>query len=68
MSVIDAEVFFRARSARRDKTAPQPTATYEALLLRDLSIGELVHALRGSGLVASTIHGQTVLHRPHKET
>ncbi len=59
-NTIDATPFFEARAARRR----QPAApTFHVLMLRDMSVGELVNALRGTGLTISTQHGQTVLHR-----
>lgn len=58
---------------RRPRPAAEPTGPlYESVMLRDLTVSELVAALRFSGIHLSTVHGRNVLHRstnvPRRET
>lgn len=46
----------------------RPSPVYTAILIRDdVSLGDLMHALRFSGIVVSTDpdSGQTYIHRPN---
>lgn len=63
--IVDGSLFFRARRARRPPRVTRPAA-YSALLLHpDVSVGELVHALRQSTICVSTdaTTGNQILHR-----
>jgi len=63
--VVDGSLFFRARRVRPvPRSSPPPV--YSALLLHpDVSVGELVRALRYSGLVLTDdpVTGNRILHR-----
>jgi hypothetical protein len=62
--VIDGSMFFRARRASRASRPPRPPVYSVLLLAPDVSIGELLCALRFSGLDLTTdAEGRNVLHR-----
>lgn len=50
------------RVLRRQRRESPPLPHFEVVLVENLSIGELAHRLRGTGLVFSSRHGFTVLH------
>ena len=60
MNVFDATPYFAAKRQWRERRRTDPT--YVVVLLENMSVGELVHKLRGTGLAVSTRHGQVVLH------
>ena len=70
MTIIDLAPFFNAKRYLAERhRAPKPEPVYQILLLGpDVTIGELLHALRGSGLVVSTepVTGTQVIHREPK--
>lgn len=62
--IIDGTLFFRARRAQRRPGRREP-AVYRAIWLDDaVSVGELIQALKFSGLVVSTTAGgMNVIHQ-----
>lgn len=63
-TVIDAAVLFASkaetiRRARLSASAP----TYEAVLIENMSVGELMHLLRHAPVHLSTEHGHRVIRR-----
>lgn len=68
---MDFSDFFAARQrhvAKQREAPPEPRAYQHMLLAPEVTIGELLHALRGSGLVVSTepVTGTQVIHREPK--
>lgn len=59
MNVIDVAPLFEARRRRAQASTVR---TYHAILVQDLTPGELVHRLRGTGLVINNRHDTLVLH------
>lgn len=64
-TVVDGSLFFRARRASRASRPPRPPVYSVLLLAPDVSIGELLCALRFSGLDLTTDRatGNQILHR-----
>lgn len=59
-----SEAAFRLRQRRAEterRKMIQRVSLYIVVMLEDMSVGDLVHRLKGTGLTVSTMHGQNVI-------